>query len=96
MTPFRGTVTPTPTLPFPRYDASDELADEAREWVARRNWKRSPYGPALGALYVASGVGSRPFTVRRLADNEVVSTELTAEHAKRYVEHVYNFGRLPR
>lgn len=77
-----------------------ELAAESPDWVIRRNWHLTEHGPSLAGLYVAviEGAAAHRFGVYRLSDPEPrvpISTNATAEHAKRYVDHAHNFGRPP-
>ncbi len=76
----------------------EALVEHARAWIASRNWSGTPSAPALGGLCVLSTpsglaiVDARALSERRV---KVVTVEATPEYAKRYVEHVHNFGGPP-
>lgn len=74
--------------------ATSTLSAFGADWIAHRNWSGDPARPHLGALTIVAG--ERGFAVMtRDATPKVLSVWPEPEHAKRYVEHVHNFGRPP-
>jgi hypothetical protein len=75
---------------------SQRLARESREWIAHRHWKPSPYGPALSGLAVTAAPGGfMVVDITAASPTPVTPAWPVPEYAKRYVEHVHNFGRPP-
>lgn len=72
----------------------------ARECIAHRNWGGTPDAPALAGHYMAPvedpSTGDIAVGVfRQAAPAFPVYVSRVPEHAKRYIEHVHNFGRPP-
>lgn len=81
-------------------NAARSLHREARGWVAHRGWRDIDSGPSLAGHYVAVVTNGTAAAVGvfRTSDPAPRSPSHVAklpEHAKRYVEHVHNFGRPP-
>ncbi|WP_404433289.1 hypothetical protein LG299_02715 [Microbacterium lacus] len=74
------------------------LTRESRQWINQRNWGGSPELPHLGGLAVVAvpnGYGVASLESVRAGTPILAGTWPAPEYAKRYVEHVHNFGRPP-